>query len=130
MQQIFSDKPDLPNKYSVEIGERIRTARLENNLSQEELAKAIYKRRASLSDMENGKMLPDAFTLIFLANRLKKSLDYFIPEIYRKAIVFQEGELSTLEKELLSQFRRITNEEIKKLAINQVRALAGFEKKE
>lgn len=71
-------------------------------------------------------MLPDAFTLVQIANRLEKPIDYFIPEMYRKAQPLEEGELSNLEKELIIQFRRIWDREMKELIMRQVKAAANY----
>lgn len=127
LERPFVDKPKLPNSYSIEIGQKIREARLEQGLTQEKLAEMVYKRRASLSDMENGKMFPDAFTLILIANRLGKSLDYFVPGMYRTAIEYLDTDLSALEKDLIAQFRRVPDHDWQTLIIQNVKASADFE---
>jgi len=124
--KIFTEKPKLPHRYSMEIGERILEARLESGFTQEELAKRIYKRRASLSDMENGKMLPDAFTLIMISDRTRKPIDYFMPEIYRLNQELAEDELGPLEKDVLTQFRRISDPHTRKLILKQIKAAADL----
>ncbi len=57
---------DVPNKFTIKMGELIRNAREDSGLSQRELAELIYRRQAALSDMENGKMEPNASTLTLL----------------------------------------------------------------
>lgn len=69
-------------------------------------------------------MLPDAYTLVLIANRLEKPIDVFIPKMYRKAQP-QEGELSNVEKELITQFRRILDRDTKELVFRQVKAAAS-----
>ena len=69
---------DLPNSFSVYMGKRIREAREEKGWSQQELADMIYKRRASISEIENGKMYPDVVSLTLIAANLQKPLRYFI----------------------------------------------------
>lgn len=79
-------------------------------------------------DRETGKMLSGAFTLVLIANRLEKPLDYYIPEMYRKAQPLKEGDLSNMENELITQFRRIWDRETKELVIRQVKAAAGIQR--
>ncbi len=130
-QKLFNDNPELPNKLSVAIGKQIRSARLENNMSQEQLAKAIYKRRASLSEMENGKMEPSASTLLLLSYALNKPVGYFFPR-NQGIVEIYEGDLTTEEQELIFQTRRLASnsdeEELLRL-IAQVRVLAELAEK-
>ncbi len=125
-QKLFNDNPELPNKFSVAMGEQIRIARQENNMSQEQLAKAIYKRRASLSEIENGKMEPSASTLLLLSYALNKPVSYFFPR-NQGIVALNEEDLTTEEQELIFLTRRLISssdeEEVHKL-IAQVRVLA------
>jgi transcriptional regulator with XRE-family HTH domain len=76
--ELFPEQEDpKPNKFTVYMGNAIKEAREEQGLSQEELAKKIYRRRATLSDIENGKSDVDAGTLWLLSAYLKKPLSYF-----------------------------------------------------
>ena len=78
-------------------------------------------KEAALSEMENGYMEPDAETLLLLALQLKKPVSYFFPGIYRKFI--ETGELSDLEMDLLTQSRRLSEDDLQRVII-QVKALA------
>lgn len=127
LKKDLGERTELPNGFSIEIGDRIRAARNQKGLTQGELAIRIYKRRPSLSEIENGRMLPNAFTLLLTANRLEKPLDYFIPEMYRKAQPLEEGELSNLEKELVAEFRRIWDRRTKELILRRIKAVADAE---
>ena len=60
-----------PNKFTLYIGKQIKEAREEAGLSQEKLAKKLYLRRPTLSDIENGKVEVDASTLGLLYYYLK-----------------------------------------------------------
>ena len=73
---------DMPNHFTRAMGELIHKAREEEGFSQRELAKKIYRRQAALSDMENGKMEPNASTLTFLSYHLNKPISYFFPDRY------------------------------------------------
>ena len=114
-----------PNKFTIYLGEAVRKAREEMGMSQEQLAKAIYLRRATLSDIENGKTEPDAGTLSMLAHVLDKHIGYFYPwSLYKE---LRQEELSPLENELILHFRDIFDEHLQKVAVNQVRDLAKFD---
>ena len=119
--RLFFTRDNMPNKLSVAMGKLIKHAREEKGMSQAELAEKIYKRRPSMSEIENGKMYPDVQDLILLSYYLDKPLVYFIPDFaYRKT------ELSNLtedETELLIQFRKIHNAGQRRIAIGQLRVL-------
>ncbi len=68
-----------PNRFTTGMGKLIKAAREEAGVSQRDLAERIYRRQAALSDMENGKMEPDASTLLLLSEYLKKPISYFFP---------------------------------------------------
>jgi len=114
-----------PNKFTIYLGNQIQKARLEAGLSQEELSKYIYKRRATVSDIENGKGEVDASTLAILAHVLKKPFGYFYP-----AFLYQElkqEDLTPLENELLIQFRHIVDVTLQEVIINQVKVMGEFD---
>lgn len=114
-----------PNKFTRYLGEQIKKARIESGLSQEELAEKIYKRRATVSDIENGKGEVDTVTFALLAHILGKPLGYFYsPILYRE---IKQEDLSPLENELLIHFRQIWDEYLQEVAINQVKALSEFD---
>lgn len=89
----------IPNKFTLKMGELIRKAREEAGFTQRELAEKIYRRQAALSDMENGKMEPNASTLTFLSYHLNKPISYFFPDQYTPEK--NMGDLSDQEKEIL-----------------------------
>ena len=63
----------------MELGEKLRAARLEAGLSQRELCGEEITRNM-LSQIENGTAKPSMKTLTFLAARLGKSVSYFLDE--------------------------------------------------
>ncbi|MBN1934382.1 MAG: helix-turn-helix transcriptional regulator [Anaerolineae bacterium] len=126
---ILLAKEPLPNKFTLAMGQRIRQAREEKGWSQTRLADAIERRRASISDIENGKMVPDAVTLALMAAVFEKSIVYFFPAQWRQAAPEEEA-LSDEEQELLAHFRRIWKIEHRKMAINQIKAISEFEDRE
>lgn len=113
----YFNRDDMPNKFSTYMGQKIREAREEKGLSQEELAAMIYKRRASLSDMENGKMYADVVSFVYLAAILEKPIAYFIlPNIN----IPSDSDLMGDELEVIQQFRRIRDPKQRKLAVKQI----------
>jgi len=117
-----------PNKFTIYLGNQIQKARLEEGLSQEELSKYIYKRRATVSDIENGKGEVDASTLALLAHILNKPLGYFYPPYLYQEL--KQEDLSPLENELLIYFRQIADDSLRKAVIQQVKIIGEFDPKE
>ena len=67
--------------------------------------------------MENGKMEPDASTLLVLAIALDKPLTYFYPPKYIRSFPSIQDDLSPLEQELIRVFRRLPDETARRIAI-------------
>ena len=63
----------------MDMGRRLRRARLEAGLSQRELCGETITRNM-LSQIENGSAIPSLSTLQILAGRLKKPIGYFFGE--------------------------------------------------
>lgn len=59
-------------------GDRIKALREQNNMSQEELAKAIGVTRLSISNYERGTRTPDVIILNKLADTLSVTSDYLL----------------------------------------------------
>ena len=117
------DGSTRPNKFTMGMGNLIRSAREEAGLSQRDLAEVIYRRQAALSAMENGKMEPDATTLLLLSYHLKKPIGYFYPDPFKPDKVFEN--LSDEIKELIIQAKRLDPEDLKRL-IAQTRVIADL----
>ena len=114
-------KEPRPNKFTIFLGNQIQKARMEAGLSQEELSKYIYKRRATVSDIENGKGEVDASTLALLAHILNKPLGYFYPPYLYQEL--KQEDLTPLENELLIHFRQIVDDTLQEVVIKQVKAM-------
>ena len=65
-----------------EVGRLIRQARESAGMTQAQLSEEINRHQASLSAIENGKMEPNASTLVKLAMALKRSVDEFFPRMF------------------------------------------------
>ena len=66
------------------LGNRLKVARAERNLSQEELAKLVGVTRQTISSIETGQYCPSALLAFTLAERLHKRVD---------ELFFLEGDL-------------------------------------
>ena len=122
-----TDRQQLPNKFTKAFGDLIRRAREGAGMSQAELADAIYRRQASISDMENGKMEANATTIMMLSFVLKKPLSYFFPEGWISDLPPEK--LSSEEQALLIQAHRLDDYDIKRLTA-QARVLADLAEQE
>jgi len=118
---------NLPNRFSLALGELIRKARLDAHLSQSELANSAYLNQAAVSQIEKGKRSVSAEEIVYLSVALNKPIIYFFPVDYLSDdMKFTQDDLSLLDKELLSQARRLTIENLRRL-IAQARALADLD---
>ena len=125
IHDLFKDYGTRPNKFTIYLGEKIRTARLEAGFSQEEIAEKIYLRRPTLSDIENGKSEPNASTLGLLTYHLKKPLSYFYPPLLYEEIVAKR--MDELSITMQMYFEQIYGEELKKLAIDLIKEISEFD---
>ena len=124
MSSDISPKSPLPTLFTEAVGKRIREARESHGMSQMKLAERIERRQATVSDMENGRMQPDATTLVMLAQVLEKPVTYFFPAPWGPRVA--RGDLSYDEQALLLEFRRLQHDEHRQIAVALVAALAGF----
>ena len=102
-------------------GEKIKEARLAQNLNQEELAERIGSKYRSVSTWENGTAKPDYATLIRLCEVLKTSPNHLLgfdlsvdtPSIEEWAILHKYRDIDEIGKEAVSavldaEYRRVT----------------------
>ncbi len=126
LEYLTPEEPEVPNKFTIFMGEKIREARIQMGISQQDLARSIYKRQAALSDYENGKAIVNSDTLSLLAVILNKPLEYFYPHYdYWK---IKPDELSPYEDELIKNVRYyIASDHFGKLLIDMVKAIGKFD---
>jgi transcriptional regulator with XRE-family HTH domain len=120
----LSPKNTLPTPFTIAVGQRIREAREERNMSQRRLAYRVDRRQGTISDYENGKMQADATTLVVLAEVLEKPITYFFPPPWGPKV--SRGDLTYDEQALLLEFRRLQSDEYRQIAIAQLAALADI----
>jgi len=106
------------------MGEKIRLAREEAGLSQKELAKKIFRRRATVSDIENGKSELGTIILSRISAILEKPISYFFPDFAIREI--NPNEITPIEKELLLIYDLLYDENLKNIALHQMRTLAEY----
>lgn len=83
----------------MELGKQIKMYRLENKLSQEELADRIYVSRQTISNWENDKSYPDINSLVLLSEVFKISLDRLIKgDIETMKDVIQKEEVGKMNR--------------------------------
>ena len=122
LAELLGDKEPIPNKFTIGLGELARAAREEAGLSQAALAKLVYRRRSTISDLENGKSKVGITTLSLISVALDKPITYFIPLNIRAKL--KPEDLDTEDLELIMQFHKIADKQLRQLAIRQVKLLA------
>ena len=105
IKKMYEGPQPLHNPFSDEMGALIRKAREKAGLSQTDLAKRIHRRRASITNIENGKMEPDASTLMMIAIHLNVSIARLFPDPFGSLL--GEHTLSKKEEELLLLANRL-----------------------
>ena len=117
--KLFGKKEFNEDKYNLYMRNRLREAREEKQLTQEELARKIFWSRVKLSDLERGRTQINTTDLLTLSSALEKPVAHFFPGQTAK-----EGELSAKELELVMYFRGIENEAMEDLLIKQAKQFA------
>lgn len=87
----------------MELHNQIKVLRLENNLSQEELADKIYVTRQSISNWETGKNYPDIHSLLLMSSLFNVSLDQLI----KGDLEIMKEEIKYIDKEQFNQDGKI-----------------------
>ena len=128
ISKLVSDDDPTPNKFTIAMGKLIKEARNQAGFSQKELAEFINRKQTTISDIENGKIEVNSGVLVLIAAALDKPLTYFFPSfVYRE---LNEEKFSPLEHELILEFRKIWDEYLQRVAVDQVRVLGDFDPKE
>ena len=105
LQKLKANEISTPNEFTIQMGKLIKKAREEAGWSQSQLASEISRRRATISNIENGKSEIGVLTLVVFAVVLKKPISYFFQNNIIKEII---SDVKTpLEDELLIKFREL-----------------------
>ena len=127
LESIKDESPNLPNKFTIALGDRIRKARLEAGYSQADLARKAYFRQSSISKIESGVRSVSSEEILYFCYALDKPILYFFPKEFQEQINLED--LTILEQDLLTQARRLHLDDLRKL-ISQARAIADFNTRE
>lgn len=100
-----------------EIGLRIRIARKDKSLSQEDLGLLVGLSRVSIVNIEKGKQSPPIHKLLTLCKKLQKPLSYFV-RLNIEDEVYPDYELP-----------RKLHDEIDEIPIGDVRMFISFRKR-
>lgn len=117
---LLREDRNIPNRFTLELGELIRKARAESKLSQAELAKYAYLSQTSVSQIEKGNRSVSAEEIIYLSDALNKPISYFYSMPFLHPV--DEGSLSVLEQELLLNSRMLCESDLRKI-IAQIKAI-------
>lgn len=100
------------------IGGRIKSARTNKGLTQQELADQLYIPMTTLSTYENNKAELKGSVAVEIASVLGVTTDYIL--------IGNNDVLSPLEQELLAIFRSIDNINLQKVGLDQLKCLLSI----
>ena len=122
-EELWGYKDSIPNKFTIHLGEIIRKARLESNMTQSELAERANLSQTAVSQIEQGKRDVSAAEILYFSAALDKPILFFFQpfiDLHNKDI-----ELSPLEIELVNQAKKLSTEDLRKL-VAQTKALVDL----
>ena len=108
---------DTNPQHARAIGEKLRAARQEQQLSLRELATRVEVSASMLSQIETGKVFPSVRSLYSIASALGVSVDYFFPD--------QENNLLSQESEGSSEAGELTASEMRDARISEGTGIAA-----
>lgn len=103
------------------VGGRIKSARTNKRLTQQELADQLYIPMTTLSTYENNRAELKSQIVVEIATALDVTTDYLLTG--------SDNETDAMEQELLAIFRSIEIQEIKKVGLEQLKCLAILNRK-
>ena len=124
LDKLKTNEITIPNIFTREMGKIIKLAREEAGLSQSELAEKLFRRQATISDFENGKIEIGILTLVQIAKVFGKPISYFIPQM--SFMVSISDIQSKYEEEALALFRDIESWGDFQLALRFLKMLRDY----
>ena len=101
---------------------RVKELRLENHLTQEELAEKVNTTKANISMIENGKRNLTASSLQIFADFFNVSTDYLLGKtvspngkLYNVNVADSDGTITKIQWELLDATKGLTIEDMQKI---------------
>ncbi len=113
----------------IDISTKLRDLRLEKNLKQKEVAKALNIATNTLSQFENNKGRPSLDVLLAFADFFGCSIDYLVgreDDFGNVSVSSSQSDLSKDEKTLLERFRKLGPFERESILV-QIDALSSEE---
>jgi len=101
------------------VGGRIKAKRLEAGMTQEQLAEKLFVKFSMISRYERAESNMGIDTLKSIANALDCSASYLLEGV--------DAQLSEEEGELMKIYKSLKNDSIRKIALEQMKALCGVE---
>lgn len=102
---------------------RIKEIRLQNGISQKQLALAIGVAQNTLSQYENGKRAPDFDTMARISDYFHVSVDYLLGRDEEKLPTAISEEQDSIDEELMKYVRLMTPDQ-KQMLLAQMRVLS------
>lgn len=112
MSQYEPNRPDLTN-----VGQRIKRAREELELSQEKFGELVGKSQRTISDIERGAVRLFVDDLYRFASTLNKPVVYFLEDDIND---------DDLDVVLMREFRQLPSTEAKQTMLRVIQAFAAF----
>ena len=104
-EQLKKNEITVPNEFTIQLGKLIKKAREEAGFTQSELAEKLFRRQATISDIENGKIDISIITLVQISQVFYKPISYFLPEM--SFLVNLVDIQNKWEEEALTHFKEI-----------------------
>lgn len=94
----------------IDIGSKLKLLRIENKMTQTELAKALNIGQTTIAAYENGTHTPNLYALISYADYFQCSLDYLVGRENEmgKIVINNDVELTPNELHLLEKNKKLT----------------------
>ena len=96
----------MPDRKKIFRGDRLREIREKRNLTQDDLNSRLGFGGTQVYRYETGKADPSPEILVRLARELEVTVDYLLGLVDAPSAHLEESELSSIERKLLSAFRR------------------------
>ena len=113
----FRFAPEMERKMEKTIGMRIRECRVKKGMTQETLADILYAKKSTISEYENDKIDLKFSVLKEIAKALDTSISYLSGE--------QDEDIDDVMQMTIA-LQQIKSKELRKVAIAQVKILAGM----
>lgn len=110
------------------IGKQIKTARLQNNLTQQQFAEQINMSTTYISAIEQGAKTPKLETFIKIANALDVSADFLLSDVVKSAFPVKASLLSEQLEDLSEWELKLIGDVITVMKENFLLAKTDFDK--